>query len=848
MSSIAEELGTDPATSRGMAGRGAGAGRAILIMAVAGIAVRLVLAPLTSYPNDDLPWYWMAVSGMQHLPVYARPGFSYPPVWGWILEFVGMALRAFGATPASLGIHDAALNGANTATGGALATIITSPLLNVCIKAVLTGADLLTAVLLSRATAAITDRPRAPQLAFGLYFLNPLVINECAVRAGIDGLVALTVAATLVAVIRGRAYTAGLALGLGVFVKLTPLLLAPLVIAALWSAACRRDPGVRALRQPAAFAAGAVSVGAAVLLALTGTGQWAGFLENTFSRAQTGLLIGGPGLGGLRHFAVFSGLAGDASAHSSTTLDVSLVIEVLAVAGMTVWTWVAARRSPTRALVVSSTVVMAVVVLTTPTSQPGYVLWFLGPLTMLAAVSPRGYGPFVVSLSLAALVFSLTYYSPAQVLFPLAEYTGWIRPHDLAAGVQHWFLRPTALWGASYKEDYASACAAVSIVSYAFLVARCLDDRGIVRAGPAGSERPDAPMGRRSDRATAILVSVSAVTMVAATVVPAPPSGSAGARLVRSDLSAGHLKLTFTTRPLADQRQTRLVYFPLAEAVQIRHVYVVVDPTAPIASTTREDVRGVFDRLRAELKLRGYGGSVSTITASGLARLMSGDAPPSKSAVVDTMGVLPQSVFSPSSDMLLRWLRQGGVMYWGGYTAGLLYAGPGQSVPEGWQNGPRELMGAAGDMAPHPLAQASKATSAARTLGLQYQGTSYSPSASEARSEGAQLLGYVSSDRSSITSFPEGSGRLVVFGGLMYDNYEVASDIALLQMSGTPFASGMVSESTRPATSGNWPVSVTPEGGVERVVVLDPSRSGISFQGATFDLSRCRPGCPAPAA
>jgi hypothetical protein len=794
-------------------------GRAIVVMAIVGVVIRLALAPFTSYPNDDLPWYWMAVSGLQHLPVYARPGFSYPPIWGWVLELLGRILGELGASPAALGVHDLSLNGANMATGGALATTITSPLLNVCIKSILTAADLGTACLLAMVAPFVSDRPRAREIAFGLYFLNPLVINETAVRAGIDGLVALSIAATLAMVVLRRPFLAGVALGIGVFVKLSPIVLAPLVLAALLSSS-RRDP-----RDAIRFLAGGFCVAATVVVALLGTGQWSGFVENTFSRTQTGLLIGGPAFGGLRHFGALSNLLHLANQHSALVFDTSLAIEAAAVAGMTAWTWTHSRRSLARSVVLASTVTIAAVVATTPTSQPGYVLWFLGPLVLLASAKPWSYAPFAAVFSIAAVVFSLTYYSPAQLLFPLAEYTNLLNPHQLANSVQHWFLRPTGLWGASYKEDYASICAAAAMLAYLFLIAGFIDDRAFARAENRLPQRAS----RFPMHAVGGVLGLLVVAMVVSTATPPPAAGSTGSKLVHSRQVPGGFELTVSSHQVADERSLRTVVFPVSEVPATRDIYVVVDPTMPLGATTLEDVRGVFDELRATMKLRGYRGSVNMITSTALTRLLRAGPSPADTAVVDTSGVLPSAALSPGHDLLTPWLRRGGVLYWGGGPIGLWYADQGQSMVHTWRTGPATVLGPAADVTIRFLRQAQRPTPIASALDLQYQDAAFSP----AVSEGSLSLGYTGDGTSSITSFPFDQGRLVVFGGLMYANAEVASDISLIQMSGVLYASGSVSTSTEKL--GRWRATIpTVTGRLERVVIFDPRPSGISFSAFTL--------------
>src|SRR5437867_1891806 len=57
-----------------------------------GLMIRYVLAPFTSWPHDVATWQGVAAGSMHHLSLYQRPGFSYPPMWGYVLQAVATAM------------------------------------------------------------------------------------------------------------------------------------------------------------------------------------------------------------------------------------------------------------------------------------------------------------------------------------------------------------------------------------------------------------------------------------------------------------------------------------------------------------------------------------------------------------------------------------------------------------------------------------------------------------------------------------------------------------------------------------------------------------------------------------
>jgi hypothetical protein len=71
--------------------------------------VRLLVAPWTGSVIDDSVWYRAAANGMHGVGVYQRLQFSYPPVWGYLLQAIGWLLAHVGLHPTNLGPRRASL-------------------------------------------------------------------------------------------------------------------------------------------------------------------------------------------------------------------------------------------------------------------------------------------------------------------------------------------------------------------------------------------------------------------------------------------------------------------------------------------------------------------------------------------------------------------------------------------------------------------------------------------------------------------------------------------------------------------------------------------------------------------
>jgi hypothetical protein len=71
--------------------------------------VRLLVAPWTGSVIDDSVWYRAAANGMHGVGIYQRLQFSYPPVWGYLLQAIAWLLAHVGLHPTNLGPRRASL-------------------------------------------------------------------------------------------------------------------------------------------------------------------------------------------------------------------------------------------------------------------------------------------------------------------------------------------------------------------------------------------------------------------------------------------------------------------------------------------------------------------------------------------------------------------------------------------------------------------------------------------------------------------------------------------------------------------------------------------------------------------
>ncbi|MCE5261613.1 MAG: hypothetical protein LLG21_06530, partial [Euryarchaeota archaeon] len=228
----------------------------VLRALIIGLAVRLLLAPWTSYPYDAYPFYGAVVSSLAGTGPYGNVLFTYPPLFSAILFPFFWSVSQF-MDPASFGAFVPAMIGVSRATG-MIVPFVTSPAFNLLFKLPIIVGDMLVALTLHRAVDRWKGR-EAADTAFLVWFLNPLVIFVSSVHGQFDALAAYCGLVGTLGFMDRRYLLSGLSLGLGVLLKLFPAyIILGLGVALLIElhAALRKGMGASALRPALAFLGG----------------------------------------------------------------------------------------------------------------------------------------------------------------------------------------------------------------------------------------------------------------------------------------------------------------------------------------------------------------------------------------------------------------------------------------------------------------------------------------------------------------------------------------------------------------------------------------------------------------
>lgn len=427
-----------------------------------GLLARLVLAPYTSWNLDVAVWFHTSLAGFHGLQLYDRPGFSYPPVWGYFLQILGSLIRLAGFGPNFFGVENPAFSSASSATAD-FTNFVTSPAFNLLFKGVLFGFDLVTALLIYRFVMHVTGDPQRASLGLTAWFLNPFVIYESAVHGALDTLVGFAVLSTIVLVVNGRQFWAGGAWAFGILTKLSPVVLAPLLLIAI-----SVEPGLGSTRhrlgQIGLFAYGAGIATVFILAPVAVLGSIQTMYHNVFARSVEPVTIGGLSLAGIRHLGPLSGLLIWAFDNTTVVIRASFIAQAIAILAWSGWTAVVVRRDPIFGLLSGSVGALTSVELLSPIANPQYVLWWLPALTVLVFVTGRGYWQLAL-LTIAPLVFSLAILGPAATLGPLSTYTHVISAQAVNDDVINWYTAPRRLWGATLADDFFAPASLVTIAT-----------------------------------------------------------------------------------------------------------------------------------------------------------------------------------------------------------------------------------------------------------------------------------------------------------------------------------------------------------------------------------------------
>jgi hypothetical protein len=195
--------------------------RPLVLLVMAGIIARAVLIPLATYNYDIGFWATTIQHAQSGYGLYDLSGYYYTPIWGYILGSIGlMANFLFGI--GSYGTIADPLLPALGAEWEYYGKMVVSPEFSLLVKSFLTLVDVVCGYLIFTLVKKLGHSDGKAALAFGLWFVCPIVIYTSAVQATFDNVSIMFMLLTLILILDGKYMTAGAIFCLAAFTKFFP--------------------------------------------------------------------------------------------------------------------------------------------------------------------------------------------------------------------------------------------------------------------------------------------------------------------------------------------------------------------------------------------------------------------------------------------------------------------------------------------------------------------------------------------------------------------------------------------------------------------------------------------------
>lgn len=195
--------------------------RPVVLLAIAGIIVRAVLIPLATYNYDIGFWATTVQHAQSGYGLYGISGYYYTPVWGYILGFIGL-LANFLFGIGSYGTIADPLLPVMGAEWEYYGKMVVSPEFSILVKSFLTLVDIICGYLIYQMVKKLGHDEKKATLAFGLWFICPIVIYASAAQGTFDNISIMFMLLTLLLIMDGKYTMAGAMFCLAAFTKFFP--------------------------------------------------------------------------------------------------------------------------------------------------------------------------------------------------------------------------------------------------------------------------------------------------------------------------------------------------------------------------------------------------------------------------------------------------------------------------------------------------------------------------------------------------------------------------------------------------------------------------------------------------
>jgi Gpi18-like mannosyltransferase len=772
----------------------------LLSLILFGLALRFLLAPFSSDPNDIQVFYTVTDNLLGGLNIYATNSFSYPPLWAYI-EFPALRIASFFVTPELFGVRVDTLGLSNETWK--LPQIITSPLFNILCKFPLIVADLLIGLIIYSIVKEQKDEKSA-RISFILWFLNPLVIGINAVQGQFDVLPTLMTVLSFCLFLRRNYFASGIAIGLGILFKIYPVFLVPLYLFSVAVMEIREVEITKKMKDAFAgylkFIAGISIPFSLFLVPLINSN----LVHNVFSRTQ---VI--PSSGGLTPFSVilllrlewlFQFLVDNSIIVSliltATCFIVALIIGFISFHG---------RKDFLKTFLFAHIAVILSIYMTSLTVNAQYALWVLPFLILSYGLYRNNYYKLNI-LSISALLFLIGLLGPS-LFYPLSAYTP--------------FISPQLILDSTYFFEHSVSWLVLSIGSILGVVTLILCLRGTIYAllrirkneqsNNLLQEKPknnEFHLKLLSINPSKILTGFFIVLILGQFLAYTQP-------FINQTVSFDVLSLNTNRSSVGIDYGMKSGNYPTdvqviatssitTQPIVDREILIYYDDEYPSLGVSRAGWVGLLDHIPIELQLRNYQGAIKIVNAVGLKYEMQTNF---DSIIIIPSGVFPATVHAANQSLVGDWIRAGGTLIWvgdafahfSGYSGGVISHFSAESLASS-QN---QTLGfvlfnetLTGNQGYTPVA-----SNFSNALDLRYPLASTGAYVSQILNSGGIVLGKITASenaRTAIASLPISMGRLILFGGGIRTAFTatgedvIAHDIAQILCSGVLFSSGRI--------------------------------------------------------
>ena len=199
----------------------------IILILIAGLAVRFILMPLTSSPPDIAVWAAINDGIYSGDTIYGVGHNCYPPIWGYVLSVIGALTNLAGMGSFGDVFVASYADHALTLYTGFLTNLIYTTIVK--IPGVIF--DILGSLGAYLLVKRITGDQKKAVMGFALFFLAPVVIMSSSVLNMFDSMMITLMIFSLLTFMDRKYLLTGILLALAVYTKVFALLMIPIMVA-----------------------------------------------------------------------------------------------------------------------------------------------------------------------------------------------------------------------------------------------------------------------------------------------------------------------------------------------------------------------------------------------------------------------------------------------------------------------------------------------------------------------------------------------------------------------------------------------------------------------------------------